>query len=232
MPSIRKKPSGWTIAWLVWLGAFLAIEIPAAIWGKSATLSWHVWRRWFDETWERWLIGITGVLVSIAHFVFEAPAWWSVIIGLGACSVVILLAEIRHHQKVTVIALGVVESKGEAMKSLSPSKLLVFVVKLVADGKLGKIPQSIYWKLAGIKTWITVGISIAALTLQELSGAGLCDPCAQYVQLLWTVAGLLLMVGLYDGAVREIPPRDPKDGVFVTPPDTPAMGPMRGRLRR
>lgn len=95
----RERPSGWTIAWLLWLGAFVAIEIPAAIWSKGGTLSEHVWWRWFDETWERWLIGASMTLVAIAHFMFEASAWWSVIIGLVGCTIVIVLAEIRHQAK-------------------------------------------------------------------------------------------------------------------------------------
>lgn len=39
--------SGWTIAWLVWLGAFVVIEGPALANKKpDDTLSEHVWR-WF-----------------------------------------------------------------------------------------------------------------------------------------------------------------------------------------
>ena len=39
--------SGWTIAWLVWLGAFVAIEGPALFNKKpDDTLSEHVWK-WF-----------------------------------------------------------------------------------------------------------------------------------------------------------------------------------------
>jgi len=39
--------SGWTIAWLTWIAAFLAIEIPGLL-NKTPgdTLSEHVWK-WF-----------------------------------------------------------------------------------------------------------------------------------------------------------------------------------------
>ncbi len=50
-----KRPSGWTIAWLLWLLAFLCIELPAAASerGTSAvkTLSRHVWS-WLDTWWK------------------------------------------------------------------------------------------------------------------------------------------------------------------------------------
>lgn len=39
--------SGWTVAWLLWLAAFAAIELPAILnKTRGDTLSEHVWK-WF-----------------------------------------------------------------------------------------------------------------------------------------------------------------------------------------
>lgn len=40
--------SGWTVAWLFWIAAFLAIEVPA-LFNKEPgdTLSEHIWK-WFS----------------------------------------------------------------------------------------------------------------------------------------------------------------------------------------
>jgi hypothetical protein len=95
----REKPSGWTIAWLAWLIAFAVIEVPAVVFGKGASLTSHIRRRWFDETWERVVLAVAGVLLFVAHFAFGAPAWWSVIIGIVVCSGIIVAAEIRHAKQ-------------------------------------------------------------------------------------------------------------------------------------
>lgn len=57
--------------WLIWIVAFLVVEIPAAIWKPTWTFSHHVWK-WFNidktPTWWRWL-ALTGFLVGIiVHF--------------------------------------------------------------------------------------------------------------------------------------------------------------------
>ena len=71
----RPKPSGWTFAWLLWLLAFLFVELPGAILpGKGETLSEHVWR-WFRGPWRRGVIG-AFMLALGAHFVFGASALW------------------------------------------------------------------------------------------------------------------------------------------------------------
>ena len=66
--------SGWTVAWILWLVAFAAIE-GAALWnkGRNDTLSEHIWS-WFDIRsvkgwhWKRWLLA--GFLVwLLVHMV-------------------------------------------------------------------------------------------------------------------------------------------------------------------
>lgn len=65
--------------WLIWIVAFLALEIPAAIWKREWTFSHHVWK-WFDvdktPTWWRWL-ALVGFLVGIVvHFAGRWSAWY------------------------------------------------------------------------------------------------------------------------------------------------------------
>jgi hypothetical protein len=72
---VKHRPSGWSVAWLGWLLAFLFVELPGAILpGKGETLSEHVWR-WFP-TWPRRVIFAAFWLALGAHFVFGASAWW------------------------------------------------------------------------------------------------------------------------------------------------------------
>ena len=70
-----KRPSGWSLAWLGWLLAFLFVELPGAILpGKGETLSEHVWR-WCRGPWRR--LVLAAFLVALTcHFVFGASAWW------------------------------------------------------------------------------------------------------------------------------------------------------------
>ena len=127
----REKPSGWTIAWLAWLLAFVVIEIPAALWSKGGTLSAHIWRRWFDELWERILLASWGVILFVAHFVFEAPAWWSVILGAVGVAAVIIAAEIRHGMQSSALRAEWIGHRKQHEKALrneypmwSPTRIL------------------------------------------------------------------------------------------------------------
>lgn len=66
---------GWTVAWLLWIFMFFAIEMPA-IWDKKPgnTLSEHVWK-WFAITgkpkwWRIRRIGLASFLVwLVTHFI-------------------------------------------------------------------------------------------------------------------------------------------------------------------
>lgn len=59
----------WTLGWIVWLAAFLATEIPAAIVGGPGqqTLSEHVWI-WFSFRYG-WLVLLGGMAYLTFHFV-------------------------------------------------------------------------------------------------------------------------------------------------------------------
>lgn len=93
--------SGWTIAWLLWLAMFLAIELPAALnKEKGDTLSEHTWK-WFairgkPEQWQlrRVILG-TFLFALGAHFMF-ATTVIPVIIGGVGMGVVILRVTFRR----------------------------------------------------------------------------------------------------------------------------------------
>lgn len=76
--------------WLIWLGMFLVLEIPAAVWRPRWTLSAHVWK-WFaigqnwkeNLAWLRWAI-LAGITISTTvHFLFEASATPIIVFGAG-----------------------------------------------------------------------------------------------------------------------------------------------------
>ena len=76
--------------WLIWLVAFLALEIPAAIWRPRWTLSAHVWK-WFaiGKNWKedyaglRWFI-LAGITISTTrHFLFGTSAIPIIVFGVG-----------------------------------------------------------------------------------------------------------------------------------------------------
>jgi len=77
----QKRALGkWEWAWLAWLVAFLAVEIPAALRkAKLDTLSEHVSHVWFPRAWERGVLAVF-MLTLTSHFVFTWPG------GLGIIS--------------------------------------------------------------------------------------------------------------------------------------------------
>lgn len=82
----------WNTAWLLWLGIFLALEIPAALRKRpGATFSEHCWT-WFGSPLRR-LILIVFMLALLAHLAFHATVI-PVIVG-GA--LVLLCILIRVH---------------------------------------------------------------------------------------------------------------------------------------
>lgn len=77
--------------WLIFLGAFVAFEIPAAIWRSEWTLSRHVWD-WFavGRPWKeryaalRWFI-LAGLTISTTLHFLVATSWIPIVIfGAGA----------------------------------------------------------------------------------------------------------------------------------------------------
>jgi hypothetical protein len=90
-----------------------------------------------------------------------------------------------------------------------PSEFIPKLIKAVAEGKFGEPAKKIYWQVAGYKTWITAIVATVGFALQQFEQAGLCPDCAGWSVILYQVALGLLAVGLFDGAVRLDPPKDP-----------------------
>lgn len=106
------------------------------------------------------------------------------------------------------------------------SGLLAGFVKDLGNGKFGEGPKAIYWKLAGKKTWISLGLAATYMIIGvAVNLLSTCVPeCAtpeNLVQLqgvadwILRAVAVLIPIGLYDAAVRIDPP---KKDVFVTPP--------------
>ena len=87
-----------------------------------------------------------------------------------------------------------------------PSQAVPTAITAVAEGKFGEPAKKVYWALAGKKTWITAAVAGAASVLEAVP-AEQCADCATYVAYLWSAAGFLLVAGLWDGAVRAVPPK-------------------------
>ena len=85
-----KRPAGWTLAWLAWLG-FVLLDFVAAVkergGGGVLTLSRHIWA-WFPWGWRRSVLAAFLAALG-AHLVFEVPAWWL----LTAVPVVAVIAD-------------------------------------------------------------------------------------------------------------------------------------------
>lgn len=108
--------------WMVWLGAFLALELPAAIWRRDWTLSVHVWE-WFDvgqavryaRTWFLWLAAggpepsrpalaaglrwlvLAGLLsATLAHFLAGTSA--RPIVAFGVAGAVVIASHYRRRR--------------------------------------------------------------------------------------------------------------------------------------
>ncbi len=86
----------WTLVWLFWLGLFLVFEF-AAVLLRKRTLSEQTWG-WFSlrsrkRYWlaRRIVFVVFWVLLGI-HFVFQAPALWTVILPGIPFAIVILLS--------------------------------------------------------------------------------------------------------------------------------------------
>lgn len=109
------RRSGWVWAWLVWLAAFLVIEIPAAILTPDAvgTLSVHVWGRWFPEPWARGVFLLFWTVVGI-HFANRGRRWYAdgraVAITGALAGLVALWHELRRR-----FAVGDKDDLGDAL---------------------------------------------------------------------------------------------------------------------
>lgn len=103
--------------------------------------------------------------------------------------------------------LGMFGSLKRKVSRFAVGKFLALAVKAIAEGKCGKVPASIYWKLAGWKTPIALGLGILSASLKFLENQGACTECALYSEQLFAFAALLATIGLYDSAIRLEPPK-------------------------
>ncbi len=94
-----------------------------------------------------------------------------------------------------------------------PSQAIPLLVKAIAEGKFGEVARTWYWRLAGLKLWITAVVATVAFGLEQFASYGLCVPggpidfsCQGAAGSLYAFAGFLAVVGLYDGAVRSEAP--------------------------
>jgi hypothetical protein len=88
------RSSKWALAWVLWLVAFLAVEVPAALRkAKLDTLSEHVSKLWFPRIWQRSVLAVF-MLTLTSHFVFEWPGG-PAIIATGAPVALIIANALR-----------------------------------------------------------------------------------------------------------------------------------------
>jgi hypothetical protein len=88
-------------------------------------------------------------------------------------------------------------------------KVLLGTVRKCAEGAYGKIPQKVYWWLAGKKTYSGVVLLAAVYVLHKAVADGVCDAtCTDIANtILVPVGGFLVAAGLLDDAWRDEPPR-------------------------
>lgn len=84
--------------------------------------------------------------------------------------------------------------------------ILIHLIRKVAEGDFGAVPKAIYWKLAGIKTWTGLLLSIAWFGLTKASEAGLCADCSAWAGYVLAVGAFLVWAGLVDAGFRARPP--------------------------
>ena len=91
------KRTAWSWAWLAWLVAFLAVEVPAALRkGRLDTFSENVWE-WFGTKAKKGILAVF-LLTLAAHLVTERPGAWGIIVT-GLPIVVIVLIQFFKRGK-------------------------------------------------------------------------------------------------------------------------------------
>ena len=94
------------------------------------------------------------------------------------------------------------------LKGVVVSKLLAYLIKLVAEGKFGAPVAAIYWWLAGKKTYIGLALAAVYSALLKLAEGG-CAPCADYAGYVAWLSAFLVSVGVIDAALRTPAPKQP-----------------------
>ncbi len=128
----------WTRAWLLWLLAFLAVELPAAIRKTGGTLSETVWSRWFP-TKARRLVPCTFLLVLAVHFFDGGAHAWSggLVVALSGAPVTFMVLWAERRSGVGLI--------GDVKAVL---RLKAARDRLREAGKMGKL-KTVVFALAG-----------------------------------------------------------------------------------
>ena len=88
-------------------------------------------------------------------------------------------------------------------------KILPAIFKAAAEGKLGEPVKAAYWKAAGLKTITGAALWLACDGLEIFAQTGSCPDCLVWLGYARSVAAFLVVVGLADAAVREVPPAPP-----------------------
>lgn len=85
------------------------------------------------------------------------------------------------------------------------SSLLPELVRLLAEGKFGAAPAKVYTFLSGKKTYLSIALYIVwgALGYVEVYVPGVVGYAGYVLQ----AANFLLVIGLFDGAVKFEPPK-------------------------
>lgn len=90
------------------------------------------------------------------------------------------------------------------------SGFIALFVRKLAEGDFGELPKQIYWRLAGAKTYIGMAFGAAWALLVWAQDAGICNAqgwdCKGWGTTLASIAAFLVLVGLWDGALRSQPP--------------------------
>jgi hypothetical protein len=88
------------------------------------------------------------------------------------------------------------------------AQVLPALLRACADGDLGPQAKAIYWALAGKKTYIGIGLAVAAFALEKLVAAP-----PDYAWETWTLglvysfSGIFFAAGLVDDPLRQEPPK-------------------------
>ena len=83
---------------------------------------------------------------------------------------------------------------------------IVGLVRGVAEGDYGPQAKAVYWRVAGLKTWLGLALGLAWYALSYLYDAGECMQCGDYAGWLLAASGVLVSVGLLDKGLRAEPP--------------------------
>lgn len=94
------------------------------------------------------------------------------------------------------------------VKGVFVSKIIAYLLKLIAEGKFGALLAKVYWWLAGYKTYIGLALGAVYAGLLKLAESG-CAPCSEYAGYVAWLSAFLVSIGFIDAALREKSPAKP-----------------------